>query len=557
MELLPKTLDFLLLKEKPESRVQTAFYVVKNMSQGLLYLADGKALDSHDLSEMNGLMQNLIHRIFTEDYTVNTVTLTGIKRIVDFNGYQLKGGDNTGLDAVFEFTGLYCVIKQIDVSCEYRDYKCAMRWHSLSSAAGSSNNTIYGMFFRSCIIGLVFGNFQGELSIDAPQSENVIYDFKTRACKIAFVGNQLNGFVTMVAPVLDCYFHEWSALAAFDAAAQEEWNLNCMVFDNPECRLNIVGGELLKTASQTGVGMRGRGFCISGGTTFEVGCVQVEFTGEATIANQLGGFQGGPAGSPMFKISAGASAGAIKIHDADFRRTAGAVLGIGGTHTAIEFGDNTSDVFFSIDGCEFGEWLPRQFRLDDRIKITNTSFTDSTQTKYRYINSDTLNELPQYGVDHRCQTLTGWFENFGYGNAGNYTIGADGPAGYPALSIQMATTGRSDTSFVDLTSAASIMATAIRVTPTEIWEFQGHIKSTHAAANRSRVEINYFDDSGVSVSDVVIAVPTAVSTWEKFIASEEIPAGVFFIGVRFRAEIATFNYADISVNKISVVTPVT
>ncbi|MEZ4686121.1 MAG: PD-(D/E)XK nuclease family protein [Bacteroidia bacterium] len=61
--------SWLLLKEETGSRVKTGFYVLKNLSQGLLYLNDGESLQSNDFQEMEGLMGNLLQRIFHEDYS--------------------------------------------------------------------------------------------------------------------------------------------------------------------------------------------------------------------------------------------------------------------------------------------------------------------------------------------------------------------------------------------------------------------------------------------------------------------------------------------------------
>lgn len=61
--------SWLFLKDHPEAQVQTGFYVVKTMSQGILFLANGEKLRSDHFGKMEALLSELIQKMFNEPYT--------------------------------------------------------------------------------------------------------------------------------------------------------------------------------------------------------------------------------------------------------------------------------------------------------------------------------------------------------------------------------------------------------------------------------------------------------------------------------------------------------
>ncbi|MFK7970259.1 MAG: PD-(D/E)XK nuclease family protein [Bacteroidia bacterium] len=61
--------SWLLLKDQPNAKVKTGFYVVKTASQGILYLADGEALTVDNFVEMENYLAALVQKILYEPFT--------------------------------------------------------------------------------------------------------------------------------------------------------------------------------------------------------------------------------------------------------------------------------------------------------------------------------------------------------------------------------------------------------------------------------------------------------------------------------------------------------
>jgi hypothetical protein len=230
--------------------------------------------------------------------SVNSVTIYTNHKAINFNGYSLIGRQAVGGQYVLGIAARHLMLWDVQVSANYLPYAGAIRWFSASAGAPAQYCNVFGLFVSACRAGVIYGQEIGTGSLEAPQSENTIYGFRCRSVQTPWVGNQTQGFMTLVSPILDCNPYEWATQPGYDATA---WQTAAMCLNNIDGVLNIVGGEILKTSSQLGVGMRGGAVTISGGCALEIACTQAEVLGPFSIRDNVNGYMAGDS-VPAFKI---------------------------------------------------------------------------------------------------------------------------------------------------------------------------------------------------------------------------------------------------------------
>lgn len=123
-------------------------------------------------------------------------------------------------------------------------------------------------------------------------------------------------------------------------------------YNNPSNSLKIIGGELLKTFSQLGVGYEGGNFRLIG-VTNECAGTRCNFTGDAQIVAEDGGFMSSDS-APMYTCETGAT-GVVSIIGGKCTRADG-VSSYSGASLIV---NNAGNGFrFSIKDSYYYEWLP-------------------------------------------------------------------------------------------------------------------------------------------------------------------------------------------------------
>lgn len=302
---------------------------------------------------------------FSKSYSVDSVTISSIGQTIDFNGYGLVGTrpfGTTGAQFVLGITGRELKLYNVNVSADFKNYACAIRWHSVSNAAPAQFNNVYGMAVSYCAIGLLFGQEIGTASVDAAQSENAIYGFKCRGAQAAFVGNQSNGFITLVAPQLDCNPYEWSSQPGYNATT---WQTAARSIVNLVGQLVILGGEVLKTSTQLGYGVEGRNIDMIG-TTIEIACANFLVNGKIKITNAHNFYMASDA-TNLFTIASGAGDGGdvmITLDNCEPYRGDN-VWSYSGS--SMIQGNSTIPVIFNFTNCVIGSWIPYRIASDNPV----------------------------------------------------------------------------------------------------------------------------------------------------------------------------------------------
>lgn len=324
---------------------------------------------------------------------VQSVVISGVGKTIDFNGHSLVGIAVNSPDYLLAITGRELTLYNVKVNCNFKPYTSAVRWCSLDAGSPAQYNNVYGMHIMYAAQGLCYGNSIGSPPVDAAQSENTIHNLTFRGVQTCFIGNQgANGYITLVAPILDCNPYEWGGQPGYNGTS---WALNSRCFNNPSNNTLILGGELLKTTSQTGYGFEGNGVTMIG-TIIEIACKWGYLTGSMTIKDaDKNGYMASDASS-AFVVAASAGTGQLLLDNVFCYRGAAVA-----SYSSVSFIDASAcpTYIVKIQSCTINEWM---WRGSDSplIKGCPFSITDTligTISSTRLVNTDNTNVL--LGID--------------------------------------------------------------------------------------------------------------------------------------------------------------
>lgn len=473
---------------------------------------------------------------FTRDYYVDSVTISGIGRTVNFNNYTLNGCSTGTPDYLLSITGRELKLYGISLDAKFKTYSSALRWYSLSSGAPSQYNKIFGLHIANATVGVTYGQAIGSASTDAAQSENVIYSYTTRAVQKPWIGNQSNGYMTLVAPVLDCNPNEWATQPGYVAAT---WQTAAVGLHNALGSLIILGGEVLKTSSQLGYGIRGNSVTMIA-PTIEIASIQGYIDGNFTIKDNLNGGQSSDS-VPAFEIAAGAT-GTFTLQNPSFSRAAG----VGAYSGARFISDSTAAAGFktTISGGNIVEW---PFPLGAaRTEYRDINLTETAALGSIMLGNSNENLLATKGADVMGYTTTGWYLTTYYGGGTTMTVAAAGPSSYLAKSLQLHATGEAQVTTTDETSAASIIATSLRVRPGELYRLS--VQANRSAGTNARVIANFYTAAGVAVGSAVPIIDAATMSLLSFSlvgGTLRVPANAAYMGIGVYNNVADIQITDI------------
>jgi hypothetical protein len=483
----------------------------------------GGTTGTADTAAVQAAIDTSLPVTFTQDYPVDNVTIGGVARTINFNGFGLYGGSNYGADRVLAITGRELKLYNVRVDQGFNNYSSAVRWFSVDASHPAQYNKVFGLHICNATAGVTYGQSIGSISTDAAQSENVIFGYTTRAVQKPWVGNQSNGFMTLVAPVLDCNPYEWSTRAAY-TADPTAWNTAALALQNQLGSLVTMGGEFLKTSTQLGYGMRGNGVTMLA-PTLEIAGTQGYIDGSFTISDNINGYQSSDS-TPGFVIAPGA-VGILRLHNPAFARAAG----VGGYSGAKFISDSTAAPGFKavISGGNIVEW---PYPLGGfRTECRDVTLTETAATGAKRIGRSEENLLATKGIDTLGYTTTGWYLKTIFGGGTTMSIAAAGPAGYLASSLQLHATGDAQMTTTDETSAATIIGTSFRVRPSEIYRVT--TLANLVGGGNSRVVANFYTAAGAVISTVPIidAVTLSVGSFTEVGGFVRVPATAAYMGI--------------------------
>lgn len=329
--------------------------------------------------------------IFTRNYYVKSVRMSGIEQTIDFNGYWLWGiskSEDTEAerDCVLEITGLYLQLFNIKVVSKFNtNYKCGVHWYSIEASKPAEHIKIFGLQINCFLVGLQFGAYLDEPDpLDTSQSENYIFGIHFRSVQNCLVLNQPNGVLKIMGGVIDCSPYEWNTV---QQSPYQHKNAYC--FYNKDAALIINCCDILKVVSDEGYGFKGSNFILNN-CTIEIGSTWGYIEGKASISQNNGGFQGG-ATKNLFEIAPDAK-GRLQLNQFYCKRTAG-VGDISVAHIVSGL-ENASEYRVVIDKSEFRDWADYRvtYAYREHVHIRNTwfHFIDSHSNFYEV----TIDDLP-------------------------------------------------------------------------------------------------------------------------------------------------------------------
>jgi len=426
----------------------------------------------------------------------------------------------------------------VNVNANFGGYACCVRWHSASAGAPAQYNNVYGLNMSYCDIGLLFGQEIGSPSVDAPQSENTVHGLTCRGLKTPFVGNQSNGFITLVSPIVDCNPYEWSLQPGYNAAT---FNTAALTFNNVVGQVVVVGGEVLKTATQLGYGIRGKELMFLG-TVFEIACAQAYVTGNILIRDSTNGYIASDSAS-AFTIASGAT-GVLCL--ANITTSRGPGVGSYSGVTFIGYESSTSATNVIIEGGNILEW--RVETITGRtVSFNNVRVTQATGAKALTVSDNSNCLLREKGVDTSIYSLTNWFYTLVYGGGSSMAIGVAAPTGKTASSLELVATGIAYASAGDVTSAATIKSTGIRVGAGEYWKLEAWAKATDG---NCAIRVVFYNLAGVPINTVSLS-PILTTAWVRYsLYTNAVALTAGYMIVELYGQTGTANMTDIMLTRV-------
>jgi len=358
--------------------------VTPSMIDGLPWKTVEEFKAANDTLTVQAAFDSGVNLIFTKSYSVDSVKISGTGQTIDFAGYGLVGTRplaSTAAQYVLAITGTYLNLKDVNVSADFKNYNCAIRWFSETTGTPAQYNVVDGMRIYSAVVGLVYGQEQGTASVNAPQSENTIYGFYSRSVQQPFVGNQQNGVVTLVAPTLDCNPFEWASQAGYNATT---FNTAAVAIKNLVGYVMVLGGEILKTSSQLGYGMYGGNLSVTN-SFLEIASSQMYVTHGNISFTDIQSFNMSGDTVPGFVLDAAAT-GDINFTNSSPSR-ADNVWSYSG---AVMFkGTTTAAMRICFSDCALSNWR-KGFIASDAVSVVGTETSNAILSflNTRFINTN-------------------------------------------------------------------------------------------------------------------------------------------------------------------------
>lgn len=480
---------------------------------------------------------------FTRDYYVDNVEIGGVGRTVNFNNYALVGCTTYAPDYLLAITGRELNLLQVKVDGNFKPYTNAVRWFSKSAGAPAQYNKVFGLRIVNSTNGLTYGQSVGTPSVDAAQSENTIFGYTTRAVQVPFIGNQSNGFITLVSPVLDCNPYEWTTQPGYNATT---WQTAALTFNNRVGSLVTMGGEFLKTTSQLGYGFSGNNVTMLA-PTLEIAGSQGYVDGNFTISDNVNGYQSSDS-MPAFKVPSGA-VGTLNLHNVAFSRGAGV-----GAYSGAVFIDDTgvTSAFRTIIGGG-GNIIEWKWPLGNyRTIYRDVLLTETAALGQRMLGGSNENLLVAKGVDYLCYSTSGWYLKTFSGPGTTMSIAAAGPSGtgYLPLSLQLHATGEAQVTTTDETSASTIIATSIKVRPTELYRISLYGNIT--VGTNARFVAGFYTAAGAIISPVVFIVDPgtfSAGSFSQVGGILRVPANAAYMGIGVYCTASDIQIADVRISR--------
>lgn len=485
---------------------------------------------------------------------------------VRFNEYATYYGVMTftgiatiSTDAVVELTGYRAQFAdELIINQNFNSfYTSAMKWFSINGQNPAQYIKISRMAIFNAIIGILFGDLDGESVFDAPQSENSILQLHTRGVEIPIYMNQPNGFL---------YIGESTI-----ASSKNEWDINNPgIYDFNTARavkiyegsLSISNSEVLKADTQLGIGIEINGGSVKfSNVNFEIASQNFDINdGDVFVVNSNAYFSNS---SDAFIDIASDAVGKLFIDNFEMLKAIGAI----NADTAfIEHNGNneyeiiTSNVALDNQLATSPFKWGSQYTIPYKCLISNLSVNDGSVARlsYQMNNNEKENDfLLGKSVNKYCDDLTGWYLLTLYGGGTTMLNVVDAPVlggGKPSpltQCIELHATGEAFASTMDTTDLASIMATGLRVRENNLVLVSGWVKAPVQGSSYKFVLITS-DSTGVTIDFDSIAIETGLSDteWRYFEVVKKMLSAYDYVGVGVRGGTSDVRVTGVSLKVI-------
>ena len=458
----------------------------------------------------------------------------------------LNGIASVPTAAIVEFTTRNNTFQSIRINQKFNiNYTAAWKWYSPSTVAPAEYIKVQEAYVQNALIGLLYGQINGDAVVDAPQSENSISHFHTRGVERPNNINQPNGFLLISTSTIAAQRHEWE----LEQPGAYSFEQACAVTIY-KGRLQVTASEILKADTQLGIGMR-----ILGGTLM-VSNTSVEIAGKNlliengdVILDMIKSYFGN-ALHDYIEISAAAE-GALVIDGMIVNKAA---AGINANRGFIQHNDNTEyDVQITNVIC-------RNFRGPQVFKgptngdyapfnamIKNLKVIDGEPTRPNILipaNGQDSNLLHSLGVDVAADTLDGWHLRLSYGAGTTIAVVADAASTSSkrkklANAVEVVATGAASAQTIDPTDLTSIKATSLRVSEGTQILIGAYVRASTEGAQQSLGAV-FYDVSGATRTFTEMVGTTVIDgTWRYYEGVVTAPAGAKFAGLTVDATTST------------------
>lgn len=490
-------------------------------------------------------------------YFATKLTFNKVGKTYWGNNSQFVGVDTAPQRGVIDYQGSSCRFYAFNIVGGWKsNYVAAVWWHSASAGAAAQSTTWYGVSIDNVLVGWLFGDLISgdpllaltgvsyQAPVDAAQSENYVYGCIMRGVEQGIYSNQPNGFIKFVGGKIFSSKSEW------DTGSPGVYSFT------RSCPINVlqgvvgVYGDVGKTDTQLGSGIKVAdtgGLDVSG--DLEIGCQILTLTGGVTHIHDIGGAFWPNAATDWANLSG--TSGVLTIENVVIGKAAGAAAA---ATSLVNFAGTGWDVALTNVRAEnqlcwfcTGSTAAAPNRWSDNsLNFFNCAAPlaggATTPNSFPRINSSTYNQLELRGTDVNGNDIATWFKRDTAG-VGAIALDADVPSGsgYPnsIMVTPAVTTGGSEVTNMDLTSLATVKATAVKCRPGDTFILSGWFRMT--TSGTAQVDVTYANAAGAASASGVLANQADLLTdaWKYIESMFLVPAGAAYLGVGIRGTSGT------------------
>jgi len=462
-------------------------------------------------------------------------------------GCQLLAIDTDPQEGMIDWQAGFCVVHGMNLVGNWLDnYASAIYWHSASAGAPAKSNHFFDLVINNALIGILFGELSPTVPVDAAQSENYIYGIRTRGVERVVYANQSNGFLKFVGGEIVSSKNEWD----IENPAVYSYAQSCPI-TVLQGVVGVVGGDIVLADTQLGMGLRNSGGTLAiNGSNLEIASQIFAGSGSiglTQITDVSGSFWGNASNS--WAVLAG-TGGNLQVRNFVLNKSAAASAantafldrgGATGWEVSLDNvrAENQLHWIFNNGNSQPERWVSGSAGINVVFNNCYAPVMDGagTTNPYQRVTTRTDNLLDLRGTNCNGNDIATWYKR-DIAGVGAIALDTDVPSASFPKSIMVTpavTTGSSEVISMDLTSLATVKATAIKCHPGETYSLKGWVRMT--TAGTGQFTITYATEAGAAAASDSVATSADILTnaWQYIEGWFTVPAGdraYFGVGIR-------------------------